>query len=458
MTNTAVHATLSDIPQELVDAIIDLVPRVQLRTTALVGKRWVRRCQERLFARLTLSSQATERWTRPVMESQPLLFSYVRTLILLGVYPRDWMNANFQRHMSYFGGGDGSSRPAISDAKPCRVHTLKLMDSSVDLDGEVISQVLGPIRSTVRTVIMGSVSIPPVMDTRPFLCMFSNLRDVHIPGPQFSSIVLHGESRLAKEFTLPPLNGELRLLFLYHGVEGVLSSLSKLPLRFQSITVSPPAGQCDREINNILIVCGKTVKRFHVTRMKLGVSHLCSLFYKPNNDKRNSSDVMALRPITLSPCTELEEIRISLRDARDPGPGTIHLFDSVASPHLSLIAFHLVVPLNSRKIDSSIYPGDWAGLDESLYRLAGRLRVMQESRSSALDTTPSWTVSRQKKEIKRLKVMIEARFLLVPLSAEKVDLGAFLSKFREVGDVIFVPQKIRTLNDDQPVGWSTSPY
>jgi hypothetical protein len=68
------------------------------------------------------------------------------------------------------------------------------------------------------------------MDVRPFFCMFSHLRDIHVPGPQFSGAVPHGEPRLANEFTLPPLNGELKLLFLYHGVEGVLSSLSKLPL------------------------------------------------------------------------------------------------------------------------------------------------------------------------------------------------------------------------------------
>lgn len=35
-----------------------------------------------------------------------------------------------------------------------------------------------------------------------------------------------------------------------------------------------------------------------------------------------------------------------------------------------------------------------------------------------------------------------------PLSSDKVDLGAFSSKVREVGDVIFVSQKIRTLNED----------
>lgn len=269
MTSTAVNATLDDLPQELLDAIIDFIQQtVQLRRCALVGKRWARRCQERLFARFTLSAQATEQWMKPVMDNQPLLFSYVRTLTLVGVYPRDWMDVDFQRHMSCFGSDSGSSD--IDNAKPCRVHTLKLVDSSVDLDGEVISRVLGPLRSSVRTIIMGSVSIPPVMDVRPFFCMFSQLRDVHVPGPQFSGIVPHEEPRLAKQFTLPPLDGELKLLFLYHGVEGVLSSLSKLPLRFRSITVSPPGEQCDLEINNILVTCGETIKKFHVARMRLG--------------------------------------------------------------------------------------------------------------------------------------------------------------------------------------------
>jgi len=269
MTDTVVHATLNDLPQELLDDIIDLLPQdVNLKTCALVGKRWVRRCQERLFERLTLSSPEAERWTRPVEENQPLLFSYVKRLTLVGVYPLDWVDVNFGRHMSCFG-GDGSSGP--ENVAPCRVHTLKLVDSSVDVDGEVISRVLGPLRSSVRTVIMSSVSIPPVKDLRPFFCMFSQLQNVHVPGPQFSSVIPDGNSRLAKDFTLPPLDGELKLSFLYHGGEGVLSSLSKLPLRFHSISVSPPGGQCDIEIDNILATCGKTVKAFHVRRMKLGM-------------------------------------------------------------------------------------------------------------------------------------------------------------------------------------------
>ena len=268
MANTVVTATLDDLPQELLDVIIDFVPQnTHIKKCALVSKRWVRRCQERLFEQLTLSSKVMD---GPVAENQPLLFSYVRRLTLMGIWPSVWRNPNFEQHMSCFSGSGSFDR---DNAKPCRVHTLKLMDSSVDLDGEVISRVLGPLRSSVRTVIMGSVSIPPVMDVRPFLCMFSELRNVHVPGPQFSGVVPHGESRLAKDFTLPPLNGELKLLFLYHGLEGVLSSLSKLPLQFHSITVSPPGGRCDLEINNILVTCGETIKTFHVKRMKLG-THL----------------------------------------------------------------------------------------------------------------------------------------------------------------------------------------
>ena len=76
------------------------------------------------------------------------------------------------------------------------------------------------------------------------------------------------------------------------------------------------------------------------------------------------------------------------------------------------------------------------------------MRVVHESQSFGLDATPSWTVLRQKGEAKRLKVLVEARFLFMPFGVEKVDLGSFLSKFREVGDVLFVPQKIRTLNED----------
>lgn len=73
---------------------------------------------------------------------------------------------------------------------------------------------------------------------------------------------------------------------------------------------------------------------------------------------------------------------------------------------------------------------------------------MHETLHSAVDEASKWTMPSQEKEVKKLKVLVEARFLFVPLGSEGVDLGSFLSRFREVGDVIFVPQRIRASNDD----------
>ena len=81
---------------------------------------------------------------------------------------------------------------------------------------------------------------------------------------------------------------------------------------------------------------------------------------------------------------------------------------------------------------------------------------MHEYPTSGWDTTPSWTVSRQKREVKRLNVVLEARFLFVPLGSEWVDFGSFLSKFREVGDITFGSQKIRSASEDENEGWSAS--
>ena len=80
-------------------------------------------------------------------------------------------------------------------------------------------------------------------------------------------------------FTLPPLNGELEPLFLYPGLEGNASSLSKLALWFRSITVSPPYGRWNFEIDNILALCGETVKTFRIKRAELSASPLSTRIF-----------------------------------------------------------------------------------------------------------------------------------------------------------------------------------
>ena len=109
MTNAAVSTTLNNLPQELLDAVIDLVPQcVQLKECALVGKHWVRRCQERLFERFTLSLQRMVQGVAGYGESTLVVFVF--------------------QDVDSVGGC----------TEPYWVHTLKLISSLVDLDGEVI--------------------------------------------------------------------------------------------------------------------------------------------------------------------------------------------------------------------------------------------------------------------------------------------------------------------------------
>ena len=190
MTSTPDSVLIYDLPQELLDSVIDsILENIDLKSYALVGRRWVRRCQERLFEQLTLSSLETDGWTRPLLENQPLLFSYVRTLTLEDMHPLHWRDPNFERYMSCFGGGHGGGRGK------CRVRVLSLVNSSVDLDGEVISRALCSLRSSIQTLTMHSVSIPPVKDVRPFFCMFPQLQNVHSSYLLTSDSVPNEESK-----------------------------------------------------------------------------------------------------------------------------------------------------------------------------------------------------------------------------------------------------------------------
>jgi hypothetical protein len=48
---------MESLPQELIDKFIDNLPHYSLRSCSLVGRRWRRRSQERIFAAVTFSSE-----------------------------------------------------------------------------------------------------------------------------------------------------------------------------------------------------------------------------------------------------------------------------------------------------------------------------------------------------------------------------------------------------------------
>jgi len=74
---------MDSLPQELIDTIIDDLPRSSLPSCSLVAKRWRQRSQQRAFEKIGFYSEdEMDRWCTNVAQGSDGLFSYVRHIAL----------------------------------------------------------------------------------------------------------------------------------------------------------------------------------------------------------------------------------------------------------------------------------------------------------------------------------------------------------------------------------------
>ena len=72
---------MDSLPQELVDAIIDNLPRSSLRSSSLVAERWRTRSQQRAFGFMRfLSEYEVDRWHSDIQGERSKILSYVHTV------------------------------------------------------------------------------------------------------------------------------------------------------------------------------------------------------------------------------------------------------------------------------------------------------------------------------------------------------------------------------------------
>jgi hypothetical protein len=78
-TTISHHPAMESIPQELIDAIIDNVPRFSLPSCSLVAKRWRRKSQRRVLSAISFSSEdEVDRWCTDIPRDSDGISSYVR--------------------------------------------------------------------------------------------------------------------------------------------------------------------------------------------------------------------------------------------------------------------------------------------------------------------------------------------------------------------------------------------
>jgi hypothetical protein len=80
---------MDSVPQELIDAIIDNVPRSSLPSCSLIAKRWRRKSQQRAFSAISFQSEdEVSRWCKGIPRDSDGISSYVRRVTVK--YIRDW--------------------------------------------------------------------------------------------------------------------------------------------------------------------------------------------------------------------------------------------------------------------------------------------------------------------------------------------------------------------------------
>jgi hypothetical protein len=77
------HLAMDSVPQELIDAIIDNVPRSSLPSCSLVAKRWRRKSQRRVLSTIcSYHEDQVNRWCTDIPRDSDGISSYVRRVKL----------------------------------------------------------------------------------------------------------------------------------------------------------------------------------------------------------------------------------------------------------------------------------------------------------------------------------------------------------------------------------------
>ena len=78
---------MDSLPQEIIEVIIDNLPRSSLRSSSLVARRWRTRSQQRILSSITFFSQdKVDRWHSDVKMGRNGTASYVRSVTFYHIY------------------------------------------------------------------------------------------------------------------------------------------------------------------------------------------------------------------------------------------------------------------------------------------------------------------------------------------------------------------------------------
>jgi len=239
---------MPDLPQELIDKIIDEVsqcdPTHDLRACCLVQKRWVERSRRHLFKEVSLYTPKHYRdWTKLIPFGPDGPYHHVRTLTyrqgtaVLG--PKQLLDLH-PGHFTSF----------------TRLESLQIFNLSLRrFTSTSMQKTFGPIGRSMRTLVVKDVVLT-LNSLLMFLVHFPRLETLHLGD----NLTIAPERK--KPPNLPSLTGELVLVSMGSVHRPFVLELSKLPLRYSELDVE---FRWDSEILNaiahLILTCSPTLEK-----------------------------------------------------------------------------------------------------------------------------------------------------------------------------------------------------
>jgi len=241
---------MADLPQELIDRIIDEVAQQDgfpdtLYACCLVQKRWVGRSRRHLFESLNLyRTDDLVDWIKSIPPGPNSLHHHVR-------------------HLSYKQGAALLGPKQLLDLYPghftsfTRLETLQIFNLSLrQFTSTSMKKGFGPIGSSVRTLVAKDVVLT-LNSLLMFLLHFPRLQALEL-GDNLSML----PENKKRPPILPNLTGELVLLSMGSVHRPFVLELSKLPLRYSELDVSIRwTNEILNAIAHLILTCSPTLEK-----------------------------------------------------------------------------------------------------------------------------------------------------------------------------------------------------
>ena len=295
---------MESVPQEIVDEIIDNLPRSSLHSSSLVAKRWRTRSQQRTFCSISFCSEfAVNRWHQRTQSNLSGIPSYVKSTSFCDI--TKWED------------------PALFSSVLGNLNSLTTLEiDNTEIPDEVLEHIShGGFLNGVTTLHFWYMGSPLVI---PMILAFPNLQNLVM----YKFTVTSREPLLAHPVLLQ--RRPLATLRVFDCVGGVVEALVNLHLasRFLILDVQT------EDVQKLLVLSLMTIVELEL----LGACSLCVNHKSINDDSVDFPRRAVSQLIDLPPLPALTSLKIFIT-GHDPSPRLISTLSSISSvPALASIA------------------------------------------------------------------------------------------------------------------------